>query len=138
MGCCDKQKSIEDVYIPINRRLMDFALQSTDQGILNKYPSTKLYVFTFSDDKRLCTECAEKFGDMLGWFTRYGILEDPVNNVKWIFEDEMDKNHISNDIGLSKSPTHLICDNMCNILDIVPGFPTPEWLEKHFLPMLRS
>lgn len=138
MGCCDKKKSIDDIYIPINRRLIDFATQITDAETRLRYPSTKLYLFTFIDNEQMCTECAEKFGSMLEWMSKYGLMTDPVNNVKWIIEDEMFKNHIVNDIGITKSPTHLICDGNGNIRDIVAGFPTPEWLESHFLQMLRN
>lgn len=138
MGCCDKKKSVDDIYIPINRRLVDFALQLTDPMLLHRFPATKLFIFTFVDRERMCTECTEKFGVMLDWFNKYGLMSDPINNVKWIFEDEMAENHIVNDIGITKSPTHLICDGDGNIKDIVAGFPSAEWLEKHFLQLLRN
>lgn len=138
MGCCDKKTTIDDVYVPLNKRLVAFAKQITDKEIMRRYPSTKLFMFTFIDNDRMCTECAEKFGEMLEWFNRYGVLNDPVNNVKWIFEDEMEKNLIALDIGISKSPTHLICDGDGNVKDIVTGFPSSEWLEKHFLQMLGA
>lgn len=138
MGCCDKKKSINQLYLPLNRRLVDFAIKSTDEAILKRFPTTKLFILTFVDSTKTCIECAEKFTEMINWFSKYNLLEDPINNVKWIFEDEMEKNLIIDDIGLVISPSNLICDGNGNIIDIVTGFPSTEWLEQYLLPMVRG
>ena len=138
MGCCDKAKNVDQIYIPMNRRLLEFAKQTTDEELLKRFPTTKLYIFSFTDKTKMCAECAEKFGDMISWFQKYSLLDDPVRNVKWIFEDEMDKNLIVDDMGITKSPTHLLCNDSGYILDIVTGFPSPDWLEQHLLPLVKA
>jgi hypothetical protein len=82
-------------------------------------------------------DCIEKIQVMVAWFEKFGLLKNPVNNVKWIFEDNMSKNLICRDMGITKSPTHLICDSSGNIMDIVTGFPDENWLEKNILPLVQ-
>lgn len=138
MGCCDKAKSTNDIYVPLNQRLIQFAIDNTEYQLRKKFPTTKLYIFSFADFTKSCGTCHEKFSEMVNWFHKYGVLENPINNVKWIFEDDMSKNLIADDIGLGKSPTHLFCDSNGNIIDIVPGFPSEEWLEKYILPLVTN
>lgn len=138
MGCCDKNTSVNQIYQSITDRLKEFAINNTGPELLKKFPTTKVYLFTFLDIGTMCTECKEKLAAMHSWVTKYNLLEDPVNNMKWILEDEMKKNLIVDDMGITKSPTHIICDGNCRILDIVTGYPSPDWMEKHFLQFIRG
>lgn len=138
MTCCGKTSS-DDVYKPLNRRLVEWGEEVTGPDALIRYPGTKLWVFTFASfDDSSCISCQEKLSAMVNWFHKYGLLENPINNVKWIFEDEMDDNLIAKDISLTKSPTHLFCNENGDIIDIVLGFPSPEWLEKYILPLVNN
>ena len=138
MSCCDKPNSSDQVYVPLNRRLIAFANESTDSDYLAMYPRTKLYIFMFADLINPCVECRDKFTALVDWFTKYNLLHDPVNNVKLIIEHEMDKNLICVDLGLANSPTFMICDPDGNVMDMLSGYPSQEWLEKYILPLVRG
>ena len=132
MSCCGNRKSTNDIYVPLSVRLVEFAKQTIDA---NDIPA-KMYIFSFVDNENNCIECQNKFSVMLNWFDQRNILTNPALGVKWIFEDDMQNNHISHDIGLTRSPTHIITDNVGRIIDIVAGFPDSDWLDTHFMHLL--
>ncbi len=136
-NCCEKTFG-DQTYLPLNKRLIRFGEENTDPDLLEKFNNTTLWMFTFIDSTKLCIECEQKFLVMLNWVQQFGLLKNPVNNVKWVVEDDMLNNLICRDIGIEKSPTHLLCDKMGNILDIVVGFPDEKWLEKYILPLVTS
>lgn len=136
MGCCGK-KFGRQTYLPLNKRLLEYGTENTNTQLISKFSNTTLWMFTFIDPSEMCVECTEKFQIMVDWFEKFGLLKNPVKNVKWIFEDDMKNNLICQDMGLQKSPTHLLCDSEGRILDIVVGFPEEEWLEKHLLPYVQ-
>ena len=112
MSCCGNRKSTNDIYVPLSVRLVEFAKQTIDA---NDIPA-KMYIFSFVDNENNCIECQNKFSVMLNWFDQRNILTNPALGVKWIFEDDMQNNHISHDIGLTRSPTHIITDNVGRII----------------------
>ena len=71
------------------------------------------------------------------WFHKYGLFTDPVRNVKWIVENEPNKNLIYQEIGFVKSPMHIFTLGNGNVIDIVAGFPDEHWLEKYILPIIQ-
>jgi hypothetical protein len=137
MGCCGAT-SVDELYLPLNERLVAYGKDTMGVDAMIKYPGTKIWVFTFVDFTTGCLDCQEKLAAMVNWFNDYGLFDNPINNVKWIFEDEMEKNLIVNDIGITKSPTHYFCNEDGSVIDIVPGFPSPEWLEKYILPLVNA
>lgn len=138
MTCCNKKSPLDSIYSPISKRLVEFGMEVYDDAVLEKYSNTFLWIFTFYHDDEMCEECQFKFSDMSTWFSKYGMFENPTRNVKWVIEDEPDKNLIYKEIGFSKTPMHIFCDSDGKIIDIVTGFPTPDWLEKHILPLIQG
>lgn len=132
-GCCGDGE-YQKIYVPLNKRLVEFGKESTDSEILNKYPYTKMWVFTFIDHEEMCVDCQSKFSSMVNWFNKYGILDNSVNNTKWIIEPDMRNNLIAKEISITKSPTTYFCDENGNIFNIIVGFPEDEWLEEYILP----
>lgn len=138
MTCCDGKTFGNQIYTPLNKRLLEFGKDATNPILMEKFSATSLWIFSFLDKSDMaCLECIEKIQIMVAWFEKFGLLKNPVNNVKWIFEDDMTKNLICRDMGITKSPTHLICDSYGNIMDIVTGFPDENWLEKNILPLIQ-
>jgi len=137
MGCCE-DIPIDDVYIPLSTRLVDYGTDSYGEQLLNKFPHTHMWIFSFYKDEELCIDCEQKFADMAGWFTKYGLLEDSLKNVKWVVDDDVDNNLILKDLAIQKTPLHLFSDEHGKIIDVVFGFPSPQWLEKHILPLIRN
>ena len=137
MGCCD-DTPIDDVYVPLHKRLVDYGKDSCDNQLLSRYSYTRLWVFSFYDDENLCIDCETKFSSMIQWFNKYGLLEDVIKNVKWIVDDDIDNNLLLKDMGIKKTPVHLFCDTDGKIIDIIFGFPSQKWLEKYILPVVRS
>ena len=137
MGCCDKPNSSDQLYVPLNRRLVQYAIDSSEAEYLAQFPTTKLFIFMFADLVNPCVECRERFAKTVDWFTKYNLLNDPVNNTKLIIEAEMEKNLICADLGLTHSPTFMVCDPDGNIMDMFSGYPSDEWLEKYILPRVQ-
>jgi hypothetical protein len=138
MTCC-KDKFGNALYLPINTRLLEMGKKSTAPELLEKYPDTAIWLFSFFNKKDVeCPDCFLKFQNMVAWFDKFGLLKNPVNNIKWIFEDDMDNNLICRDMGLTKSPVHIICNKDGNILDVLLGFPDENWLKKFILPMVND
>lgn len=138
MSCC-RDKFGNQLYVPLNTRLVNFGKESTAPELLEKFPDTHIWLFSFFDQKDTeCPDCTIKFQEMIEWFEKFGLLKNPVNNVKWIFEDNIKSNLICRDVGITKSPTHLICNSDGNILDILQGFPDSEWLTKYMLPIVNQ
>jgi hypothetical protein len=75
---------------------------------------------------------------MISWFRKRDFLDNPSNNVKFIYEDNILGNPIARDIGIVKSPTHIFCGPDGTIHDIVLGTPNDEWLDQYILPKLVS
>lgn len=138
MSCCS-DKFGNQTYIPINKRLLKFGEESTDKSILEKFSDTKLWIFSFFDEKDAsCADCMEKLKSMLEWFEKYNILKNPINNVKWIFEQNAKNNLIYNDLFVKKTPLHIITDSNGNIIDMVFGFPDDNWLKTYLLPLINN
>jgi hypothetical protein len=135
LGCCG-DGAYKNIYVPLNRRLLEWGKESTSEEAYNKYPYTKLWVFTFIDNSVMCVDCVTKFNRMVEWFTKYGLLTNPVNNTKWVVEGDMSKCLIAQDIGITKSPTTYFCDQKGNIVNIITGFPENNWLEEYILPIV--
>ncbi len=135
MTCCDEKTFGSELYMPLNERLLDFGKKSSTPDILNNFPNTFVWLFTFCKKTDLdCFDCLEKFQIMVNWFNKYNLLKNPVNNLKWIFDDNIEENNICLDIGITNSPTHIITDKDGNIMNIVLGFPDEDWLNKYLLP----
>ncbi len=138
MPCC-QDKFGNGLYYPISTRLLEMGKTSTAPELFEKYPDTHIWLFSFLKKKDLeCPDCTNKLQDMVAWFDKFGILKNPTRNLKWIFEDDMDNNMICKDIGLTKSPAHVICNKDGNIIDIVIGFPDETWLKKFILPLVND
>lgn len=138
MDCCNGKTFGDQLYIPLNKRLLEFGKDSTNPILMEQFSTTSLWIFSFLDNNdTMCMDCIEKIQIMVSWFDKFGLLKNPINNVKWIFEDDMLNNLISRDLGMTKSPTHLICDSNGNIIDIVTGFPDENWLNKNILPLVK-
>ncbi len=104
---------------------------------MSKFNFTKMWVFTFIDSDQMCIECKEKYAKMLEWFEKYELFDNPVNNVKWVVDPDMNNNLIIKDLKITASPTTLFCDSKGNIFEILVGFPDQEWLEEYILPYVR-
>lgn len=138
MACCDDKLFGNQIYVPLNKRLIEFGKDSTNPIFMEQFNVTTLWIFTFlNKDDIICVDCINKIQIMVAWFEKFGLLKNPVNNVKWIFEDDMLNNLICRDIGISKSPTHLFCNSDGNIIDIVTGFPDENWLDNNILPLVQ-
>lgn len=137
MSCC-KENFGDNLYLPLNQRLLKYGADNTAPEMMLKYPETAVWIFSFFDKESMeCEDCMSKFKSMVMWFEKFGLLKNPINNVKWILTDDMKISLIYRDIGLStNSPTHLICDKSGNILDIIKGFPDDRFLEKYILPLV--
>lgn len=138
MSCCNKKAQIDYIYVPINKRLVEFGKEVSGEQLMREYSNTFMWLFTFYGDDDLCDDCQFKFAAMNQWFIKYGLFTDPIRNVKWILEDEPEKNLIYQEMGFTKTPMHLFCDSNGKIIDIIMGFPTPEWLEKYILPLVKD
>jgi hypothetical protein len=137
MSCCGEKNFGNQLYKPLNRRLLDFGTDSTQKELLDQFPDTHIWLFSFFDKADLeCQDCTSKLKSMVSWVEKYGLLSNPVRNMKWIVEEDIKNNFIAKEIGLSKSPTHLICNREGNIIDIIAGFPDDKWLEKNILPLV--
>lgn len=137
MSCCEQKAQLDTIYLPLNRRLVEFGKEVSGEPLMNVYPNTFLWVFTFYNEEDICEECQDKLGGINKWFTDYGMYTNPTRNLKWIIEEEPDKNLIYKELGFTKSPLHLFCDGDGKIIDIISGIPTTEWLEKHILPLYQ-
>ena len=133
--CCGGDVKRE--YMPTNRRLIEYGKEASGAEIMEKFNYTKMWVFTFIDSKQMCIECKEKYLTMLEWFEKYELLDNPVNNVKWVVDPDMNNNLIAKDLHLIKSPTTLFCDSNGNIFNMHIGFPDTEMLEEYILPYVR-
>jgi len=138
MTCCNEKAPLDNIYIPLNKRLIQFGTEIYGDDLNNIYKSTHMWVFTFYGEDDMCDDCMFKFSRMTNWFTQYGLFTNPEKNVKWILEDEADKNLIYQEMGFSKTPMHIFCNKNGDIHDIIIGFPTDEWLEKHILPLINN
>ena len=138
MTCCDDKLFGNQIYIPLNKRLLEFGKDSSNPILMEQFSVTKLWIFTFLDkNDTICVDCISKIQIMVNWFEKFGLLKNPINNIKWIFEDDMSNNLICRDMGISKSPTHLLCDSDGKIIDIVTGFPDENWLDSNILPLVK-
>lgn len=138
MTCCDKKAPIDHVYVPLNKRLVDFGKEVSGEDLMKEYSYTFMWIFTFYTEDDLCDDCQYKFSIMYQWFQKYGLFTDVTRNVKWIHEHEPDKNLIYREMGFTKTPMHLFCDSEGKIIDMIMGFPTPEWLDKYILPLVKE
>lgn len=138
MGCCDKKAPIDGIYVPLSKRLIEFGVETYGEQLMEKYRYTHVWVFSFYEDADMCEDCQMKFSAMNKWFMDYGLFDDPIRNVKWIVEDQPQKNLIYKEIGFTKTPMHIFTNSEGKIFDIVAGFPTAEWLEKYILPLIRQ
>ena len=59
MGCCDKPNSSDQLYVPLNRRLVQYAIDSSEAAYLAQFPTTKLFIFMFADLVNPCVERAK-------------------------------------------------------------------------------
>lgn len=138
MACCGQKSQLDNIYLPLNKRLVEFGKEVSGESLMNAYPSTFIWVFTFYREQDMCEECHDNLGAVNKWFVKYGMYTDPIRNLKWIIEDEPDRNLIYKELGLTKSPTHIFCDGDGKIVDIISGIPSTEWLEKHILPLFQQ
>jgi len=137
MACCE-EKLISDIYVPLNKRLLDFGSEIIGPQLMFKCPQTMIWIFTFYYDEDMCDDCKLRFSAMNHWFQQYELFDDPIRNVKWIVEDEPNKNLIFSEIGFTKTPMHIFCRGDGSIIDIVTGFPEPRWLTKYILPIIQE
>lgn len=137
MGCC-KKAAMSSIYLPLNKRLLEFGEETYKGAVLEKFPRTKIWIFTFYRDADMCEDCPSKFAAMNQWFEKYNFFNDPLYNIKWVVEDDPDNNLIYIEMGFTKSPMHIFADENGRIIDIVSGFPPPKWLEKYILDVIRE
>jgi len=138
MGCCGGGPPIDGIYVPLNKRLINYGREQYGEQLLEKFKKTHIWLFTFYDDKNIrgCQECGSKLSEMGSWFAKYGLFDNLIKNVKWVIDDNVSNNMILKDMNVTKTPVHFFCDEQGKIIDIVYGFPTPDWLEKHILPLV--
>ena len=91
MTCCNKKTSLDTIYLPISRRLVDFGKEVYGEEGMNKYKETFMWVFSFYETEEMCEECRFKFSAMSKWFVDYGLFKNVTRNVKWVLEDEPTK-----------------------------------------------
>jgi hypothetical protein len=137
MACCE-DFPIDDIYVPLSRRLVDYGKEVYGETLLKSYPYTHMWIFTFYKDSDLCVDCEQKFAEMAKWFNDYGLFQDAMKNVKWVVDDDIDNNMILKDMAVHKTPMHLFCDKEGKIIDLVYGFPSIEWLKKYILPYINN
>jgi hypothetical protein len=138
MSCCENKDPLDRIYVPLSERLIQFGEDTYGEMVMDKYKYTHMWVFTFYSDIDFCETCQKRFTSMNKWFSDYGLFDDPIRNVKWVVEDEPEKNMIYKEMGFTKTPMHIFTDSDGKIIDIFTGFPTPEWLEKYILPLIRK
>lgn len=137
MSCC-KQAAMSNIYTPLDKRLLAFGEETYSGPVLEKFKKTKMWIFSFYRDEDLCEDCVNKFTAMNQWFEKYNFFNDPIYNVKWVVEDSPDNNLIYLEMGFTKSPMHIFADEHGRVIDIISGFPPPEWLEKYILDVIRK
>lgn len=148
MGCgCNKSNtkpiidySLMGEYLPLHKRLVEYGKEVYGKELLSKYSTTRMWIFTFYCEETMnkCDDCIEKLTAMGRWINKYGFMEDPVKNIKWIIEDEPEKNLIIQDLHIEKTPVHIITSGDGKIIEIFYGFPDTSWLEKYILPYIIS
>ena len=135
MTCCEEKPFGSEIYLPLNEKLLEYGKNMTSPDVLNTFPDTFMWLFSFfKKDDLECVECADNLSKMVQWVDKYNLLKSPTRNFKWIFDVEMEKNNISIDIGITKTPTHILADKNGRILDMFLGIPNEEFLNKHLLP----
>ena len=142
MSCCPKKAIVDGEYVPLNARLVEYGKSSYGEVLMKRFPNTKVWIFSFFDGKKICPDCRDRFGIMAKWLNEYGFQEDPINNVKWIFEnfEGADGKHVENmiwnEFGLTKMPLHIFCDSDGNIFNMYVGFPDEKWLVEYLRPYI--
>ena len=136
MSCCKGGPPIDGIYIPLNKRFIMYGEEAYGEHLLEKFPRTYIWLFTFYEDSKLCQECSTKLSDMGAWFNKYGLFDNVIRNVKWVVDDDIQNNMILRDLNVKKTPIHFFCDDEGKIIDIIYGFPTTNWLEKYILPLV--
>lgn len=136
MSCCDEKAVIQGIYKPLNERLIEYGKEAFSDVQLNN--RTILWIFSFYEQADDCEECRSSFSDMWDWFHKYGLFNNPVRSVKSVVEPEPHNNLIYNDLGFTKLPMHLFCDENGKIFDIILGFPSTAWLDTYILPIVKN
>lgn len=144
-GCNEKKKvltdySLEGEYLTLDKRLFEYGKEVYGKDLFKKFPITHIWIFTFycAEEMEKCEDCIVKLSKMGEWINKYGFLEDPIKNVKWVIDDEPGNNLILQDLHIEKMPVHIIANGEGKIFDVLYGFPDPRWLEKYILPFVRK
>lgn len=132
--------SVEGEYLTLDKRLLEYGKEVYGKPLLEKYPITHIWMFTFycAEEMKACDDCAEKLAAMGEWINKYGFLEDPLKNVKWVIDDEPGNNLILKDLHIENTPVHIVTEGNGKIIDVLYGFPDQRWLEKYILGLIRK
>jgi len=138
MSCCESIDMVNNSYDPIHKRLYNFGKEVYGPYAMEAFPKTAMWIFTFVEPGGACMSCGNMLDFMNEWFLKYSYFSDVRKHVKWIIEEELDRNLIWNQLGLINAPVHIFCNGNGLIFDIFHGFPDNEWLDDNILPWLEA
>ena len=134
--CCGDPVDIDGIYQPLSLRLLNFGKE-----VYRETTSTQrvfMWVFSFYNAKDECPVCKHGIERLYGWFSKYGLTEDPVRGVRIVLDDEADMNAIYNDLHFDIAPVNIFTDSEGKIIDILFEFPDESWLDKYILPFVQK
>lgn len=97
-----------------------------------------MWVFVFYEENTGCPACREAYAGMTDWFYKYGLFNNPMGCARLVVESTPEQNLIYTDLGISKIPAILFCDNRGRIIHMKFDFPDDKWLTTHILPIFQE
>jgi hypothetical protein len=134
--CCSDGVFISGEYQPLCQRLLAYGHEAYKD--VTKRQRVVMWVFVFYDESQMCPKCKESYRDMLNWFNKYGLFEDPIRGVRIVIEPEPQKNLLFNDYHKTQLPCVIFADEKCRVLDEVFEFPGERWLNETILPFIQD
>lgn len=133
--CCGKAiiRAGDDA---LSVRLLEYGREA--YADLKKEQRVIVWIFAFFDEKELCAKCRTELTEMIEWFTKYDLFENPTRSARLVLETEPQNNLILADRGITKLPLFIYCDANGRIFDERYEFPTVKWLETNILPIFGS
>lgn len=105
---------------------------------LKKEQRVIMWIFAWIDEKNMCQKCRSDFADMIEWFNKYDLFENPARAARLVIETKPENNRILGDREITKLPLFLYCDEHGRIIDERFIFPEVKWLEQNILPYFQS
>lgn len=97
-----------------------------------------MWVFVFYEENAGCPTCREAYAGMTDWFYKYGLFSNPMGCARFVVEPTPEQNLVYTDLGISKIPAILFCDNRGRIIHMKFDFPDDKWLTTHILPIFQE